>query len=403
MRKIMFIDEHHLVNYPGGVEKVLAAFSNEFVARGYEVSIVGMDTGKGKLLYPLDNKVQFINLCYLSGEPVFGGFPCLLKKIQKELLRTIAGRRLTLGGHTFRDPKQEYFFAEFIRRLRGCIEDQRPDVILAVTPDSAYLAQQALGNRSIPVIGMCHSETSNIQAQLTERQRTAWQKCQLVQVLLPAFIEDVKRCGIKDVISIPNAVEQVSDDQVRNLADCYHKIVMIGRLDGGNKRHHLLIESFAFIADRYPQWNVYIYGNADNRRYERKLKQMIEKHHLSNRVFLCGVTKDVPAVLSQTDIFAFPSEHEGFSIAMTEAMSRGLPVIACRDCISVGAIIEDGKTGILTEARSKVFSASLAVLMDQLDSRKRLGRAAHDAMRQYAPQVIWDKWEKSICLEHGEG
>lgn len=392
----MFIDEHHLVNYPGGVEKVLAAFSNEFVERGYEVSIVGMDNTKGTLLYPLDNRVQFINLWYLPDEPALGGFLYFLKKIQKELLRAIAGRKLTFVGHTFQDPKQEYFFAEFIRRLQGCIEEQKPDVVLAVTPDSAYLAQRAMGNKNIPIIGMCHSETTNIQERLTERQLTAWQKCQTVQVLLPAFVEDVKRCGIKNVISIPNAVEQVPDDQVRNLDDCYHKIVMIGRLDGGNKRHHLLIESFALIADRYPEWNVYIYGNADNKRYERKLKHMIEQYHMQNRIFLCGVSTDIPAILQQTDIFVFPSEHEGFGLTLVEAMSIGIPVIACKDCIAARAILGNGHTGILSEPTPMGISLSVIELMKSVGMRKELGRIAHDTVRRYGPRTVWDKWVMAI-------
>ena len=396
MKKIMFIDEHHLVNYPGGVEKVLASFSNEFVERGYEVSIVGMDNTKGTLLYPLDNRVQFINLCYLPDEPAFGGFLYFLKKIQKELLRAIAGRKLTFVGHTFQDPKQEYFFAEFIRRLQGCIEEQKPDVILAVTPDSAYLAQQAMGNKNIPVIGMCHSETTNIQERLTERQLTAWKKCQTVQVLLSAFVEDVKRCGIKNVISIPNAVEQVPDDQVRNLDDCCHKIVMIGRLDGGNKRHHLLIESFVLIADRYPEWNVYIYGNADNKRYEKKLKQMIEQHRLQNRVFLCGVTEDAPSVLRQTDIFVFPSEHEGFGLTLVEAMSMGLPVIACKDCIASSGIIDDKKNGILAGPTPKLFSLALIETIESATLRKQLGREAHKTAYRYEPSAVWTDWERAI-------
>lgn len=400
MKKIMFIDEHHLINYPGGVEKVLASFSNEFVDRGYEVIIVGMDTAKGALLYPLDKRVKFVNLCYIPDEPVFGGFSYFLKKVQKELLRTIAGSQLKIGRHKFQDPKKEYFFTEFIRRLRGCIEEHQPNVILAITPDSAYLAQQSMGAVDIPVIGMCHSETTDIPGRLTERQLTAWRKCRVVQVLLPAFIADIKQCGIENVISISNVVEQIPDRQVRKLDDCYHKIVMIGRLDGGNKRQHLLVEAFSLIAERYPKWNVYIYGSPDNKRYERKLKQSIVKYHLQNRVFLSGVTTDVSAVLNHTDIFAFPSEHEGFSMSMTEAMGMGLPVVACRDCMSVGAIIEDGKTGLLTDPSPDSLSAALMVLMDNLDIRKRLGRAAHADMCRYAPKVVFDKWEKIICLEN---
>ena len=41
-------------------------------------------------------------------------------------------------------------------------------------------------------------------------------------------------------------------------------------------------------------------------------------------MFLKGSTTDVPSVLQQGDICAYPSAYDGFPLAMTEAMSMGL-------------------------------------------------------------------------------
>lgn len=48
MKKIMLIDEVKVVNYAGGIERVMCNFANEFVKRGYDVSFVCLDTEEGK-------------------------------------------------------------------------------------------------------------------------------------------------------------------------------------------------------------------------------------------------------------------------------------------------------------------------------------------------------------------
>ena len=46
-KTIMFIDKNKVVNYAGGVEKVICSFANEFSTRGYVVYIVCMDAEAG--------------------------------------------------------------------------------------------------------------------------------------------------------------------------------------------------------------------------------------------------------------------------------------------------------------------------------------------------------------------
>lgn len=58
MKKIMLIDEYKIVNYAGGIEKVLCNFANEFVKRGYDISLVCLDTEKGMPLYDLNDKLE---------------------------------------------------------------------------------------------------------------------------------------------------------------------------------------------------------------------------------------------------------------------------------------------------------------------------------------------------------
>ncbi|MGB2601735.1 MAG: glycosyltransferase, partial [Candidatus Omnitrophota bacterium] len=67
---------------------------------------------------------------------------------------------------------------------------------------------------------------------------------------------------------------------------------------------------------------------------------------LGAHVFLSGPREDMVSVLSALDIFVLPSQGEGFSRALIEAMSLSLPIIASDISGNNEAIIQD-KTGFL--------------------------------------------------------
>lgn len=396
MTKILLIDEHKTVNYAGGVERVLAAFANAFSARGYGVAIACMDEEKGEMFFPLNSSVRFHNFWYEYGAP-FGGATWFWKKVEKEFLRTFAGGKMVFAGKKIKDPKKEYFFGAFIERLARLIEDFRPDVILSITAESAYIAQAAVDVKNIPVIAMCHTEPTREASGYGEREFCAWQKSARVQVLMDSFLPTMEHFGVKHAIRIPNFVQQVADAEVADLAVTHSRIVTVGRVDGGGKGQHILIEAFSLLAERFPDWSVHLYGDIANRRYKKRLDAMIAEKKLAGRVIFEGTTKDIGAVYRTSDIFAFPSEYEGFGLSLAEAMSAGLPAVGFRACTAVNELLEDGTTGFLADEGAESFAAALERLMFDGALRVKIGRAAHEAVKVYQPEKVWDMWEKVIC------
>lgn len=152
----MLIDEYKIVNYAGGIEKVLCNFANEFVKRGYDISLVCLDTEKGMPLYDLNDKVEFINLAFTGKR--YASLKYFLKKAEKEVLRIFGGSRMKFGSFNIVDPKLKYFHEQFIIRLKDVINQLKPDVIICATNDSTYFAQTACSYQ-IPTITMCHSDS----------------------------------------------------------------------------------------------------------------------------------------------------------------------------------------------------------------------------------------------------
>ena len=158
----------------------------------------------------------------------------------------------------------------------------------------------------------------------------------------------------------------------------------------------MLIEAFAGLSDAFPNWNVELWGAEDGKAYYKELQLLIRKNHLEKRVFLKGTTNNIPEVLRQGDIFAFPSAYEGFSLALGEAMSMGLPSVAYHSCESVLGMIENNKTGILCDDGVKPFQDALKKLMSDQMLRVNVGNNAHESMKDFSPQIIWNTWENLL-------
>ena len=65
--------------------------------------------------------------------------------------------------------------------------------------------------------------------------------------------------------------------------------------------------------------------------YTDQVLKYIQEHHLEQRVrILHGVPDDhLPVLYAMAESFVYPSVYEGFGIPIIEAISCGLPVVAC--------------------------------------------------------------------------
>ena len=122
----------------------------------------------------------------------------------------------------------------------------------------------------------------------------------------------------------------------------------------------------------------------------------ISSQTIRTSVFRGGATDNVLDVYNKAAIFAFPSAYEGFGLALTEAMSAGLPVIGYKNCPAVNELIKDGENGYLCEDGVNAFAQALDKLMSDEKMRKKMGKAAKEDMKQYDSEKIWDMWEKLI-------
>ena len=277
------------------------------------------------------------------------------------------------------------------------VQQEQPDIIIDVGSFIATIVNKAIeAFSSIARVSMCHIDAYRCIKQMTAEEVNAWKKCDAVQVLMPSYIAPVKKLGIHNVVYIPNIVPQIAKENTTNLEKCHYTIINVGRVEESLKRQHLLIQAFIKIADKYPQWKIKIYGELDKNSYTREIKKTVSLYRLEDRIIFCGTTKEIRKCLAQADIFAFPSASEGLGLALTEAMVMGLPAIGYHSCSAVSELIKNGENGFLCEDGIDDFATKLELLIKNQELRIKMGAKAHEDMKQYSPNKIWDMWEEVI-------
>jgi glycosyltransferase involved in cell wall biosynthesis len=384
--KVLLANLHKYVGYSGGIEHVLSHMASALKDRNYEVSVVMADEKEGFPFYPLPDGVELYNLFHMEDMKAIhaGTFDKIIREVTRAFSKEGARNRnyeILLKGK---------------KALQKVLEETEPEVIVSFREPTGRLLLDGISTK-IPVISMLHNDPDEIFLHSPKEEKNALKKSRFIQALMPSFIGKAEKYLDYDhFVYIPNAVnipDLVADPgQDRDV----HVITNVGRVTGRTKRQHLLVEAFSLIAKDFPNWQVHIWGDTYDKAYVTALKSLIKKKGITDRVFLKGTTKDMKGVWEGTDIFAFPSHHEGFPLALSEAMGVGIPAVGYKTCSSVNELIKSDVNGYLVEEGPEPFSKALAALMKDEKLRRKLGKGARESMESFRPEVVWNSWDELL-------
>ncbi len=146
-----------------------------------------------------------------------------------------------------------------------------------------------------------------------------------------------------------------------------HVMITNGRL-AYPKEYLLLLEAYK-LSDT--DMNLEIISDGPDRKI---IEAKINELGISNKVILLGDIhrEDLQEKLSGSKLFIFISKHEGFPLAILEAMSAGLPIIAS----SVGGVTEElDQTGILMKNNVEEIAKAIRSLSAE-EVQNQMGKAA---------------------------
>lgn len=380
--KILLLNLWGVMDGKGGTEKVFFDMAGALAERNHDVTALVLENKITPPFFNVSNKISFVN-CGMGFAAKFSFWQNLYIKLCPDKNKR----------HSYRDSIVDEQKAQ---RLEPIIAKENPDVIISFNAEATRVIK-LYTHVECPIITMFHFNPEHIFSNCTDDTKKALEMSECIQVLMPSFIEKTKEyISNKNIVCISNIVPQY---EFENEIEHNRKniILNLARLDKKQKRQHILIEAFAMLAKDFSNWTVEFWGEKDGDiKYYNYCRSLVKKHNLEGKVIFKGTTKDVERVLKNAKIFAFPSAFEGFSLALTEAMSAGLPCVGCKDGVSVNELIVDGKNGFLTDPNANDYADKLKTLMINDEIRENMGICAKHSIMKYAPKNIWDEWEKLI-------
>jgi glycosyltransferase involved in cell wall biosynthesis len=348
----------------GGAERVASTLVNAWAARGDSVTLVATFSGRGKCFYALSSEVKLVYLADLA----FG------KK--KGLLSYVAR----------------------FRAFRLLVRDTQPDVIVSFLTSvniSTIMASRGLG---VPLIASEHSNP------LADGRSTFWKllcrfaypKANAVTLLTHGVVESFRKNvpGIKELVVLPNPVpdELLLKKRQPFEPGSRKRMLALGRLHE-LKQFDILINAFSLLAEQFPEWDLWIWGEGPER---GALESLVARHSLGGRVFLPGRTSAPWDEMARAQAFVLSSRYEGLPMAMMESMALGLPCVSF-DCPSGPAeLTRDGRDGVLLPpGDAESLAGGLRHLLSDECKSEELGRRAAQSIRErYSLQQVLLHWDE---------
>ena len=334
----------------GGAERVISILSKHYDKKGWSVSIIMLL--HNKIEYRLPSHVNVVNLSEKNG-------------IKRD-------------------------FIKVIKNTRNYIAKQKPDVIVAFMAQNILLAHFAIKKMNIPFIVSERIDPAEVKRNiifkylLNKIYKTASVVIFQTKRAQSYFNKAIQgnSCVIGNPISISCQKNKTSK----------HKIVSVGRMTK-QKNQKMLISVFKRIHDRHPNYELVIYGEGPLR---EELHAKIKELNLDNCVSLPGISNNIHEDIADAEIFVLPSNYEGLSNALMEAMLMGLPSIST-NCAGSDEIIDNYKNGLLVPIgdENEMFNA-IEKLINDKNLRKIISKNAIKSMERYKEENIAEMWDNII-------
>ena len=200
---------------------------------------------------------------------------------------------------------------------------------------------------------------------------------------------DLEEAGVERerVRWIPNAVDKnlfktPTEDEKNHLKESLGleerlAVSFVGRLIP-RKKVDSIINVLPPIIEYFPKTRVLIVGDGPE---SQRLKEMAELRDILQYVDFAGQCNEemVMKYLKASDLFIFPSDSEGISNALLEAMAMGLPIVASR-ISGIEDLITNGHSGLLFHPgdENDLLEKVLLTLGDK-QLRRKIGEGARQA------------------------
>lgn len=376
MNKI-YITSLHLRH--GGIERIIVSMANAFVEKGFDVEIL-CTYNFGEPAYLLDSKVK---VTYLTS----------VLPNRKELIDAVKRMRL------FKAIKEFFVAVNVLYQKKNSVKKAfcriKEGTIISTRHENNILLSK-YGNANVLKIAQLHVDHA-FDKKLFSDFKSKYNNIDYFVLLTDRAVDEIgaemsKQNNHTKLVSIPNFIDIFVPE---NTEDRLTQVVSVGRLHY-DKNFERLLEMWARIAPKYPEWTLKIIGEGE---LERKLKDMAAALNIEKSVIFTGALphSEVIKELSQSGIYAMTSRYESFGIALVEAMSQGCVPVAFDVRVGPEAIIDNKKDGFLIPDNDEAaFISALAELMNDDGLCSELSKNASEKAKKFSKENVMDEWLKIL-------
>lgn len=173
-------------------------------------------------------------------------------------------------------------------------------------------------------------------------------------------------------------------------------LVSVGRLTE-QKGYADLVAAFARVYRKHPGAFLAIAGKGE---LHDELAAQIKAAGLEGSARLLGVRQDIPDVLAASDVFVSSSLWEGLPVAVLEAMSAGLPIVAT-GVGDVPRVVVAGTGEIVPPGDPEQLAGALDGLLGDAAKRAAYGAAAREHIASTYNPSDWA--ERILALYRAAG
>lgn len=211
-------------------------------------------------------------------------------------------------------------------------------------------------------------------------------------VAAPARVYHTRGVGVSAEVLAPDMVSEQERERMRCEVGAKPEtlvVTLIGEMIP-RKRHTDALNAFARFRKSHPNSLLLFAGDGP---LMDKLKEQAQELGIVDAVRFLGFRRDIPALLSATDLFLFPSAQEGLPCSVQEALCMEIPVVAS-DVRGNHDLLDDSCGRLVPLGDVDAFAAALSHFAAlSPEERRESGRAGRRKMiTEYDRPVAVAQW-----------